>query len=93
MENFDEKHRAFVFNTIYAEEQSKCLTYLTRQQFQTQNITQWVDKRTEMQMRQERIRSKIAELTPQLYLKSDLDYNYIDRQTAKIEERATKVQV
>ncbi len=43
--------------------------------------------KTEIKMRMESIKTKIKELTPDLYMKSDIDFNFIDKITAREEDR------
>ena len=47
----------------------------------------WIETKTDLRMGLEGIKAKIKELTPQLYMKSDIDFNFIDKLTAREEER------
>ena len=46
---------------------------------------QWIETKTDIKMRMEGIKGKIKGLTPDLYMKSDIDFNFIDKMTARDE--------
>ena len=49
--------------------------------------TDWIETRTDIEIRMDAIKQKIKEMTPDLYMKSDIDYNFIDKITSREEEK------
>ena len=48
---------------------------------------QWIETKTDIKMSIEGIKLKIKELTPQLYMKSDIDFNFIDKLTVREQDK------
>ena len=76
---------------VIAEERERLLKYMSEQQYRTKmhdpDQERWVETKTEMRMRMDIIKQKIKSLAPDLYMKSDIDFNFIDKMTARDEER------
>ena len=85
------KRRLFLRKQVIAEEREKLVKYMSEQQYKTRMLDTdqelWIETKTDVKMRMEGIKAKIKGLTPDLYMKSDIDFNFIDKITARDEQR------
>ena len=83
------KRRLFLRKQVIAEEREKLVKYMSEQQYKTRMLDTdqelWIETKTDVKMRMEGIKAKIKGLTPDLYMKSDIDFNFIDKITARDE--------